>query len=328
MNRPKIYILLMGVTLLGMKAGAQQTIQFSQYVFNGLALNPAYAGYKDDWTLNLSSRIQWVGINGAPQTETASIDGLTNGFNENVGLGLIATVDRLGPESISSVYANYAYRLRLDELDTKRLCFGIGLGLMQYSLNDSQFNATDVGDGNVPAGTVSKINPDFRFGLYYYSPKVYFGASIFNLLAKPLENITDKAPIVNNVRTVYLTAGTLIPLSDYIDMKPSFMIKEDFKGPTNLDLTGYLVLKKTVWIGTSYRTGIAVWNKTNLQSGLDETDAIAAIAQVYINDHFRIGYSFDFTLSKLANYQSGTHELSLSISFRSKKQRIVSPRYF
>src|ERR1700710_3135240 len=106
-------ILLMGLVLCLSKGSAQQTIQFSQYVFNGLAVNPAYAGYKEDLTLNLSSRIQWVGINGAPQTETASIDGLLNNFNGNVGLGLIATVDRLGPESITSVYANYAYRLRL-----------------------------------------------------------------------------------------------------------------------------------------------------------------------------------------------------------------------
>ncbi len=328
MGRTKMYILLMGTALLVVKARAQQTIQFSQYVFNGLALNPAYAGYKDDWTLNLSSRIQWAGINGAPQTETASIDGLASDINGNVGVGLIATVDRLGPENTSSVYANYAYRLRLDELDTKRLCFGIGAGVMQYSLNGAQFNATDTGDGSIPAGTVSKVSPDFRFGMYYYSPNVYFGASVFNLLSKPLENITDNAPIVNEVRTVYLTAGALVPLSEYMDLKPSFMIKEDFKGPANLDLTGYLVLKKVVWIGTSYRTGVALWNKTNLQSGLEETDAIAAITQFYLNDHFRIGYSFDFTLSKLANYQSGTHELSLSISFRGKKQRIISPRYF
>src|ERR1017187_9800015 len=108
MGRIRMYILLIGMVALIVNANAQQTIQFSQYVFNGLAVNPAYAGYKDDWTLNLSSRIQWAGINGAPQTETASIDGVLNNNNNNVGLGLIATVDRLGPESISSVYANYA----------------------------------------------------------------------------------------------------------------------------------------------------------------------------------------------------------------------------
>jgi type IX secretion system PorP/SprF family membrane protein len=266
MGWKRTYILLVGTISFMMKANAQQTIQFSQYVFNGLAVNPAYAGYKEDWTLNLSSRIQWVGINGAPQTETASIDGLINNFNGNVGLGLIATVDRLGPESIS-----YAYRLRLDEPDTKRLCFGIGFGVMQYSLNGAEFNATDAGDGDIPAGTVSKVSPDFRFGVYYYTPKFYFGASVFNLLSNALINATGNTPIVSEARTVYLTAGTMIPLSEFIDLKPSFMIKEDFKGPTNLDLTGYLVLKKAVWLGASYQTGFITFNKTNLQGGLNET---------------------------------------------------------
>jgi len=328
MGRKGIYILLIAIASFIMRANAQQTIQFSQYAFNGLAVNPAYAGYKEDWTVNLISRIQWVGINGAPQTETASIDGLASSVNNNLGLGLIATVDHLGPESISSVYANYAYRLRLDELDTKRLSFGIAFGVTQYTLNGSEFNATDVGDGSIPAGMVSKITPDFRFGVYYYSPKVYFGASVFNLLSNSINNILDNTPLIKQDRTVYLTAGTLLPLSEYIDLKPSFMIKEDFKGPTNIDLTGFLVLNKVVWLGTSYQTGFVTWNKTNLQNGLNETDAISAIAEIYINDHFRIGYSFDFTLSKLANYQSGTHELSVSISFPNKKPRVVSPRYF
>jgi type IX secretion system PorP/SprF family membrane protein len=326
MGRVRVYILLIIMVSFMMKARAQQTIQFSQYVFNGLAVNPAYAGYKEDLTLNLSSRIQWAGINGAPQTGTASADGLTN--NKNVGLGLIATFDHLGPENTSSVYANYAYRLQLDAEDTRRLCFGIAFGAVQYSIDGSKFNATDAGDGSVPTGFESKLTPDFRFGVYYYSAKVYFGASVFNLLSSPVTNIIDNTTIIKQQRTVYLTAGTLVPVSEYIDFKPSLMIKEDFKGPTNLDLTGYVALNKIVWVGTSYRTGVAAWNKTNLQSGLDNTDAIAAIAQFYINDHFRIGYSFDFTLSKLANYQSGSHELSLSLSFPGKKPRIVSPRYF
>lgn len=328
MMRRKLYILLTGMVLLAVKASAQQTVQFSQYVFNGMAVNPAYAGYKDDWTVNLSSRLQWVGINGAPQTETASVDGIANSFNSNVGIGLIGTVDRLGPESMSSVYANYAYRLRLDEEDTKRISFGIGFGVKQYSLNGSEFNATDPGDGSIPAGTVSKVSPDFRFGVYYYTPDYYVGASVFNLLAQPLVSITNNAPIVNEVRTVYLTGGAMVPLSDFMDLKPSFMIKEDFKGPTNLDLTAFLVFNKTVWLGTSYQTGFAGFYKANLQNSLDETDAISAIAEFYLNDHFRIGYSYDFTLSKLAGYQSGSHEISLSLTFGRRKQRIVSPRYF
>ncbi len=321
----KLYMLVTCLVLLTVKLQAQQSIQFSQYMFNGLAVNPAYAGYKEDWTLNLSSRIQWVGINDAPKTGTVSVDGLTNSTNQNIGLGLIATFDKLGPESTSSVYVNYAYRLRLDEDDTKRLSFGLGFGAIQYRLDGTKFNAIDDDDANVPAGTQSNITPDFRFGVYYYSPSMYVGASVFNLLSG---SAIDNLQQYKQARTVYLTGGTMLPMSESIDLKPSIMIKEDFKGPTNIDVSNFVVLNKLIWLGASYRTGINLWHKSNLQNGLDKTDAVAGIVQFYLNDHFRVGYAYDFTTSGLASSQSGSHELSLSISFGSKGQRVVSPRYF
>ncbi|SEO91707.1 type IX secretion system membrane protein PorP/SprF [Mucilaginibacter sp. OK283] len=323
----KLYILVAGLVLLTVKLQAQQSIQFSQYMFNGLAVNPAYAGYKQDWTLNLSSRIQWVGINDAPKTGTVSVDGLTNSTNQNMGLGLIATFDKLGPEGTSSVYVNYAYRLRLDEDDTKRLSFGLGFGAIQYRLDGTKFNATDDGDTNIPAGTQSNVTPDFRFGVYYYSPTVYVGASVFNLLSG-LGNTIDHLQQYKQARTVYLTGGAMVPLNETMDIKPSLLIKEDFKGPTNLDVSNYIVFNKTIWVGASYRTGINLWKKSNLQSGLDKTDAVASMVQFYVSENFRIGYSYDFTTSRLASSQSGSHELSLSISFPGKSPRVVSPRYF
>ena len=326
MAKLKIYTVLSSLLLLAGRLLAQQTVQFSQYVFNGLAVNPAYAGYKEDWTVNLSSRIQWVGFPGAPQTGVTSIDG-TAANNSNVGLGLIATFDRLGPETISSIYANYAYRLQLDELDTKRLCFGIGFGAEQYSLNGSEFTPIDAGDPGVPAGLVSKFTPDFRFGAYYYSPNVYVGASVFNLLAQAIDNIDGDTPLIKPDRTLYLTGGTLLPLAKDIDLRPSLMIKEDFKGPTNLNITAFLAFNRKIWLGASYSTGVPIW-KSNLQNNLDNADAVTAIVEFYINDHFRVGYSYDFTTSALANYQSGSHEISLTLSFGRAKQRIVSPRYF
>jgi type IX secretion system PorP/SprF family membrane protein len=311
-----------------LKANAQQTVQFSQYVFNGLAVNPAYAGYKEDWTVNLDSRLQWSGFPGAPQTGTMSVDGAVNPDNDNMGLGLIATYDRLGPENITSIYANYSYRLRLDEEDTKRLCFGIGFGAEQYQLNGAEFNPTDAGDADVPTGTESRLTPDARFGIYYYSPNLYVGASVFNLLAQNIDNVTSNTPLIKPDRTVYLTAGGMVPLSETIEFKPSFMIKEDFTGPTNLDMTAYLAFNKLIWFGVSYSTGVSIWNKSNLQNDLEDADAVSTVAQFYINDHFRVGYSYDFTVSKLGNYQNGSNEISLTISFPRKNQRVVSPRYF
>src|ERR1700743_3675153 len=199
----KIYLLTLIMGLCLIKVEAQQTVQFSQYMFNGLALNPAYAGYKEDWTLNLASRIQWVGINDAPQTGTVSVDGLTDNNSKNMGIGLLMTFDRLGPENTTSAYLNYSYRLRLDGEDTKRLCFGLGLGGEQYSINGAKFSATDTGDGVIPVGTESKITPDVRFGIYYYSPSFYVGASAFNLLSAAGIASIDNLTVVQQVRTFY-----------------------------------------------------------------------------------------------------------------------------
>jgi type IX secretion system PorP/SprF family membrane protein len=325
MNHSKKYILLLLIAFSFAKGYGQQTVQFSQYIFNGLAVNPAYAGYKQDLTLNLSSRLQWTGINGAPKTSTVSVDGLTN--NSNIGLGVIATSDVLGPQNTSSLYANYAYRLQLDDNDTRRLSFGLAAGLVQYSLDGSKFTATDVGDGTVPSGYESKLTPDFRLGVYYYTPDYYVGASVLNVLSGATSFI-DNPEVIRETRHVYLTGGALLPLTDNLDFKPSIMFKEDFKSPTNLDLNAYLLLNKIIWLGASYRTGVTIWNKSNLQNGLDKSDAIAAIFELKVNDTFRFGYSYDFTTSQLSGYQSGTHEISLSLTFKSKKPRILSPRYF
>lgn len=325
MNYFKKYILLLLIAFSFAKGYGQQTVQFSQYIFNGLAVNPAYAGYKQDWTLNLSSRLQWTGISGAPKTSTVSADGLTN--NSNIGLGVIATSDILGPQNTSSLYANYAYRIQLDDNDTRRLSFGLAAGLVQYSLDGSKFTATDVGDGTVPSGYESKLTPDFRLGVYYYTPDYYVGASVLNVLSGATSFI-DNPAVIRETRHVYLTGGMLLPLTDNLDFKPSIMFKEDFKSPTNVDLNAYILLNKMIWLGASYRTGVTIWNKSNLQNGLDKSDAIAAIFELKVNDAFRFGYSYDFTTSQLSGYQSGTHEISLSLTFKSKKPRILSPRYF
>jgi type IX secretion system PorP/SprF family membrane protein len=325
MGYTKKYILLLLIAFGSAKGYGQQTVQFSQYIFNGLAVNPAYAGYKQDWTLNLSSRLQWTGINGAPKTNTVSADGLTG--NSNVGLGVIVTSDVLGPQNTSSVYANYAYRLQLDDNDTKRLSFGLAAGLVQYSLDGSKFTATDVGDGAVPSGYESKLTPDFRLGIYFYTPNYYVGTSVLNVLSGATSFI-DNPAVIRETRHVYLTGGALLPLTDNLDFKPSIMFKEDFRSPTNVDLNAYILLNKVIWLGASYRTGVTIWNKSNLQNGLDKSDAIAVIFELKVNDSFRFGYSYDFTTSQLLGYQSGTHEISLSLTFKSKRPRILSPRYF
>jgi type IX secretion system PorP/SprF family membrane protein len=312
--------------VISIKSYAQQGIQFSQYAFTGLTVNPAYAGYKEDWTLNMVSRLQWTGIPGAPRTTAVSIDGLTDDLVKNIGLGLVVMSDQLGPQITSSVYANYAYRIQLNAEDSKRLCFGMGVGASQYSVNESKFIATDGSDPLLGTGTINRISPDFRAGIFYTSPKFYAGLSALNILADAAFN--DNVTVIRETRSYYLTAGYLVPVTDNIEWKPSILIKEDFKGPTNLDITNSFLLGKVLWLGGSYRTGVKTLSKSGLQNNINNLDAMAGIVQIYVNDRFRIGYSFDYNMSKLATSQNGTHELSIGFSFARRKERILSPRYF
>jgi type IX secretion system PorP/SprF family membrane protein len=324
------YIMASMLSIGALNALSQQTLQFSQYVFNGLSVNPAYAGYKEDWTVNASYRTQWVGIDGAPRTATLSVDGLTNNADKKMALGLTASNDRLGPQNNTDVYLNYAYRLQLDAADTKRLNFGIAFGATQYSIDGSKFVATDPNDIAAPSSEVGKLTPDFRAGVYYHTPNFYLGASVLNLLATAGDHtISDGTyKVIRQARHLYLTGGVLLPLSPMFDLKPTFMIKEDFKGPTNLDLNTYLLIDKKFWIGASYRTGVKLWDKNNLQKDLEPDDAISAIVDFMISDRYRIGYAFDFTMSRLANYQHGTHEISVGITLPAKRGRIKTPRFF
>lgn len=324
MKRLTKYILLLLLCIALQKSFAQQTVQFSQYMFNGLVVNPAYAGYKEDWTLNLSSRLQWTGIDGAPRTNTVSIDGVLDPNKKTAAVGFLATNDQLGPENNLAFYGNYAYRLRLDDEDTKRLSFGFGAGLVQYRIDASKFNANDPTDAGI-IGNENTLVADFRLGVYYTTPLFYVGGSVLNLFTKAISG--SNTLVGMPVPHAYLTTGAVIPLSSSIDIKPSIMLKGDLKSPAGLDLTTYLLFAKKLWLGVSYNTGVNLKNSSRYK-GLDKSNTVTGIAQFNINDFLRFGYSYDFNTSALASYQGGTHEVSLSLSFRRKQPRVISPRFF
>ncbi|MES2455395.1 MAG: type IX secretion system membrane protein PorP/SprF [Bacteroidota bacterium] len=316
--------------LCGFQVCAQQTVQFTQYVFNGLVVNPAYAGYKEDWNANLSYRAQWSGIKGGPRTAVASFDGVTNNEGKRVGLGLVAINDRIGAQSTSSLYGNYAYRLQIDDNEQRRLSFGIAFGVTQYGIDGSKLIAVDPNDPGVPVGNQNKTYPDIRVGIHYSDPKFFLGASVLDMFSANRDQITtdDNYRILKQVRHLYLTGGAMLPLSYAVDFRPSFMIKEDFNGPTNLDLNAAIILEKTLAIGGSYRTGLSIWKKGNLQSELESRDAFAAIFEVFVSERFRIGYSFDYSTNALGDFHQGSHEISLGISFGKKGAALADRRFF
>ncbi|WP_316819688.1 type IX secretion system membrane protein PorP/SprF [Pedobacter gandavensis] len=313
---------------------AQQNIQFSQYIFNSLSVNPAYAGYKEQWFAQMALRSQWTGLDGAPRTGQISIDGVADPTKKNIGLGLQFSSDKLGAQSANSIYANYAYRLRLDDEDTQRLSFGIGLGLAQYGLDGNKLRPTEQGDNELPTGKISSLIPDARFGIHYTSPKWYLGLSVMDMFSGDKNNgiFRGDAGTAQNLkrkRHFYLIAGTLLDLSEDTKLRPSILLKEDFKGPTSLDLSTMVIFGNKFWLGGSYRTGLTLWEKDfNKGQSLSQLNSVSAITQFYVSERFRLGYSYDYIVSKLSSIQNGTHEITIGLTFPQKGRRLLSPRYF
>lgn len=315
---------------------AQQNIQFTQYIFNSMSVNPAYTGYKEEWFGQLGLRSQWVGLDGAPQTGLLSIDGVVDPVNKRHGLGLQITADELGPQSATSAYANYAFRLRLNEEDTQRLSFGVGAGMTQYSLDGALLDPVDGGDQVIPAGKISNWVPDVRFGVYYYNPKWYAGVSVMDLLSGDQSNnifrwdntTTDN---IRRRRHMYFIGGALFNLSRGLDLRPSLLVKEDFRGPTSLDVNAMFIFGQRLWLGAGWRTGVTVFKREYSRisgNSLSNRNAFSAITQIYLTNTLRIGYSYDYIVSQLSSVQNGSHEVTLGVTFGRRANRLLSPRFF
>jgi len=330
----KILLSILLITI-GARLYAQQDVQFSQYVFNGLSINPAYAGYKEDLYFNSVYRKQYVGFPGSPSTGAVSVDGLLNADTKNSGLGGQFLWDKLGPQETVSLFGSYAYRIKIDEEDKKRLCIGIVLGLNQYSLDATALQAVDANDPSIPTGKLSTIKPDARVGIYYFNSSFFAGLSLMDLFSLNqdreifLSNGSLYA-IEKKAAHVYFSVGGLVTLSDNVKIKPSLLVKEDFHGPTSVDFNVFALLSERLWIGSSYRTATTIWNKKAVDKSLSKSGAVSLMAELFATNLLRIGYSYDIITSGLSGYQSGSHEISVGLLFPNKRdaERIKSPRYF
>lgn len=308
---------------------AQQNIQFTQYIFNSLSVNPAYAGYKEEWFAQMALRNQWTGIQDAPKTGQISIDGIIDPSRKKMGLGLQIGADQLGPQSSTLAYLNYAYRIQLDQDGTRGISFGLGGGVSQFSLDYTKLTPIDGSDQVATQGESNKLVPDFRFGVYYYSPKWYLGASVLDLLSAKTQQSTSDGVILNK-RHFYLITGLLFDINQATKIRPSLLIKEDFKGPTSLDLNSMVIFNDKIWIGGSYRTAVKLWSKVYEQGAtVSSTNSVAGVAQFFVNRAFRIGYSYDYSLSRLSAIESGSHEITLGLTFsKSPEKKMLTPRFF
>ena len=287
------------IVLLGIAGScyAQQDTQYSQYIFNGIYINPAYAGFRERVNINATYRNQWTGVEDSPESFSLAADALMP--NGRVGLSLIVNAEQLGPQKNITAFGNYAYRIPLNEEGTTKLAFGLGLGFRQSALNGEMLKPKDLGDNFIPNGTIKQILPDINTGVFFSTPSMYVGAAVNNLIGA---YVLQKKSLEFNFPTprphFYLTGGALIPIEEYvIDFKPFFLIKDDLKGPTMLDINAFLLFKQKVWLGVGYRTGVKLYEKPNLPNNINSSNALIGMTELFVNQRFRLGYSYDHNLS-------------------------------
>ena len=299
--------LMMGLALRCSVLLAQQDPLYSQYMFNTLAFNPAYAGSGDVFTVMALSRHQWVGFEGAPTTQTILAHSPLR--SQNLALGLSVINDKLGPTRQTGVFADFAYRIRTGE--SSRLAFGLKGGFNSFRADLASLSTVDPDQANVDIQ--GKMLPNFGFGLFWHTPLAYVGVSA----PKLLENETVEA--TNGVLTTggeerhyFVMGGYVMDLGRDLKFKPSFLGRLVAGAPLSLDVNANFLLRERIWFGAMYRLG----------------NSFGLLGQYQVNDQLRIGYAFDLTTTKLGAYNAGTHEIMLSYDLRFIKGRTISPRYF
>jgi type IX secretion system PorP/SprF family membrane protein len=289
---------------------AQQDPMFTQYMFNTLSINPAYAGSKDFLSATAIHRSQWVNFEGAPVTQSVTVHSPLR--NESISLGGTIINDAFGPVKQTGIYIDGSYRIFMGN---RRLAFGIKGGLNLFSANLLDLNPLVEDDASFAANIANKPLPNFGAGVMYYTRRWYVGASVPKLLSNKL--LTGDLPDysgVSNKETphAFLIAGAVFDMNLYTKFKPTVLIKAVNGAPIAAEVTGQFLFYDKFWAGVMYR-----WQ-----------DAAGVLLQYEINRMFKVGYAFDYSLSDIRKYSDGSHEIMLGFDLNRGRIGDVSPRYF
>ena len=292
-------------------ASAQQEIQNSFYMFNGSVLNPAYAGSRDALSVVADYRNQWSGWKGAPVTTAVTLH--TPLVNESIGVGINAVSDKIGPTNKTALFADFAYRIRLNKAND-RLCFGLRAGADLIRNDFSNLAVNDAADPSVLASNTTNFNtnsPNFGAGIYYYGKRHFIGLTAPKILANEL----SKDPTFSNSKQAlhyYLIAGYVFKLNSLWDLKPGAAVKYTANAPLSIDGNISLLFNNLIWFGLMYRYNAAA----------------GANVVFNVTPQLRIGYAFDYSITSMGKYNPGTHEVMLGFDFLQKNKALKSPRYF
>lgn len=298
-------ILTLGLLVGYSGLNAQQDPQFTQYFDNMLHVNPAYAGSADALSMTALHREQWVGFDGRPRSTTFSIH---TPFGKNVGGGLTAVNDRVGPVNQTMVYGDLSYSLRFKNSKSK-LAFGVKGGVNVINTNSSDIFSLGGPDPELLNNVRNRVMPNFGAGIYYYSPKWFIGVSSPKLLEDSYDGLSSTAL---ERRHYFLSLGGVMKLNHSWKLRPTTMVKVASGAPLACDLTAAFVYVDTWWLGVSHRI----------------QDSFGAFVQFQMSPQFKAGLAYDYTISALSPYNSGTFEVMLNYDFKFNNEAIRSTRYF
>lgn len=276
-------------------------------MFNQMVINPAYAGSKEVIEAKMLARTQWVGVDGAPNTQTLSVHGPLK--KKRVGLGGHLIADQIGPKKMVGVFGAYAYRLPILQ---GNLAMGLRFGVYNYSYNWGKVDYKDNNDPYAGLATTRTTTPSADFGLYYNNDIMYAGVAathIFNGRITPLKNPNgDNAQLSPHI---FATYGIGFRVNEQLVLNPSFVIKATKAAPMNVDISCNALLDDKIWVGVSVRSNFG----------------FVVLAQYYLTDKLKMGYAYELGTNAFERNTKGTHEIMIGYDFNLYKSKILSPRY-
>ncbi|MFI0490170.1 type IX secretion system membrane protein PorP/SprF [Flavobacterium sp.] len=301
----KTKILLFVLMFTGILSFAQQDAQFTQYMYNTININPAYAGSRGAMSIFALHRTQWVGLDGAPITNTLSINTPLNG--SNLGLGVSLINDKIGPTQNNTFSADLSYTIPTSE--TYKLSFGVKATGSFFNLDASKLNPVDATDESLQ--NYNKFTPNIGAGIYLHSDKAYVGFSIPNFIETQQYNDNEVA-IYKQKINYYFIAGYVFNMSDSVKFKPALLSKMVQGAPLQVDISGNFMFNDKFMVGIAYR-----WSA-----------ALSAMVGFQVSDGLYVGYGYDRETTYLKNYNSGSHEIFLRYEVFNNIDKIITPRFF
>ena len=298
--------LLIALMFTAFAALAQQDAQYTQYMYNTINVNPAYAGSRGVMSIFGLHRTQWVGLDGAPVTNAASINTPIN--NSNLGVGLSFVNDKIGPTNENAISADVSYTVKTSE--TFKLSFGVKGTANLFNLDVNKLNPQDAGDPQFQ-NLDADFTPNIGAGLFLFSDATYVGLSVPNFIITESYDDIEESVIRRKVH-YYLQGGYVFDFNENLKFKPSFLAKVVEGAPVTYDVSANFMFKEKFVLGAGYRF----------------TDAFSALAGFQIAPSLFIGYAYDRSVTKLQKYNDGSHEIILKFNLQNRTKIAKSPRFF